>query len=68
MWNGTTLRPEWSERVGHELYSHVGDDGSDFDAFENRNEADDSDKAEVVGTLRALLHAVVANQTRISRG
>ncbi len=68
MWNGTTLRPEWSERVGHELYSHVGDDGTDFDAFENRNEADDSDKAKVVETLSALLHAVVANQTRNSWG
>jgi iduronate 2-sulfatase len=40
VWNGTTLQPEWGQRIGHELYSHVGDDGTDFDAFENTNEAE----------------------------
>ena len=39
VWNGTSLRPEWGAAglIGRELYSHVGDDGTDFDAFENRN-------------------------------
>jgi len=27
--------------VGAELYSHAGDDGTDFDAFENVNQLDD---------------------------
>ena len=63
-WNGTSLAPIWTERVGHELYSHVGDDGTDFDAFENTNEVATADP-EVVTALSSLLHAVVANQTRL---
>eukprot|EP01051_Picozoa_sp_SAG22_P002379 SAG22_NODE_104_length_20159_cov_5.877517_18_plen_262_part_00 len=64
-WSGKTLRPIWSELVGRELYSHVGDDGSDFDAFENVNDVGTAKPGTVAG-LSALLHAVVANQTRMA--
>merc|ERR1712232_252320 len=30
-WNKTSLRPEWDNVIGRELYNHTGDDGSDFD-------------------------------------
>ena len=40
-WNGASLTPDWSDAAGAELYSHAGDDGTDFDAFENVNQLDD---------------------------
>ena len=40
---------------GDELYSHAGDDGTDFDAFENENVADDPSNAAVKAQLLALL-------------
>jgi hypothetical protein len=52
-----------AKSLGVELYTHVGDDGSDFDAFENSNQAAANPAA--VATMRALLRAVVANQTRL---
>ena len=37
-WNGTRLGVDWGgAQVAEELYSHTGDDGTDFDAFENVN-------------------------------
>lgn len=45
----------WDNLVGRELYSHSGDDGSDFDAFENANEADQNPGQ--VQALSALLRA-----------
>ena len=63
-WDGVKLRPIWDALVGRELYSHVGDDGSDFDGFENVNEVTTA-PAGVVAGLSATLHAVVANQTRL---
>jgi len=62
-WNGTSLTPVWSAPrwpdLGEELYSHVGDDGTDFDAFENEN--CNASEPQVAATLRALLHEAVAN-------
>ena len=63
-WDGVKLAPIWGELIGRELYSHVGDDGTDFDAFENVNEVTTA-PAGVVSSLSATLHAVVANQTRL---
>jgi len=42
---------------GDELYSHDGDDGTDFDAFENENVADDPANAAIKAQLFALLEA-----------
>ena len=78
-WNGSSLRPTWAASVGNELYTHTDNaiggaymngsttmpSNNDFNLFENRNEAQDKDKAQVVVQLRALLRAVVANQTRL---
>ena len=37
-WDGKHLVGDFSQPpIGVELYSHVGDDGTDFDAFENEN-------------------------------
>ena len=63
-WDGAHLLPIWGDLIGRELYSHVGDDGTDFDAFENVNEVETA-PASVVAGLQATLHAVVANQTRL---
>eukprot|EP01043_Picozoa_sp_COSAG02_P051279 COSAG02_NODE_5378_length_4383_cov_2.451807_3_plen_72_part_00 len=63
-WDGAKLLPIWGELIGRELYSHVGDDGTDFDGFENVNEVETAPHAVVAG-LQATLHAVVANQTRL---
>jgi len=66
-WDGSSLAPDHSPAglVAVELYSHedVGIDYS-FDAFENVNEA--TDKPEVVTEMRALLHAAIANETRVA--
>ena len=61
-WNATALAPAWgsSGLVGRELYSHDGDDGSDFDLFENANEADD--KPSVVASLSAELRVAFHEQ------
>ena len=63
-WDGVKLLPIWDDLIGRELYSHVGDDGTDFDRFENVNEVN-SAPAEILLGLQKLLHAVVANQTRL---
>ena len=54
-WNTSTLAPQWDRVVGRELYSHTGDDGSDFDLFENANEVDD--KPMVAESLSAELRS-----------
>jgi len=64
-WNGTSLAADWDESVGVELYSHAGDDGSDFDAFENVNQA--KDHPDVATQLRNKLMKIVASQTRSIR-
>ena len=58
------MLPIWDNLIGRELYSHVGDDGTDFDGFENVNEVNSAPPEVVVG-LQTLLHAIVANQTRL---
>ena len=55
-WNGTKLKPEWDKQVGVELYSHVGDTGNDFDAFENENIA--SKEPDLVKKLSEQLHQI----------
>lgn len=62
-WDGATLLPDWSHVVGRELYSHAGDDGTDFNCFENANQ--DSSHPNIVREMSSLLHSVVANQTRL---
>ena len=59
-WDGAGLKAEWSKVAGTELYSHAGNDGSDFDAFENVNQAGDFPK--VVSDLREALRFLVDNQ------
>jgi len=55
-WNGTELRAEWSEpSIGVEFYSHVGDLGTDFDAFENENVASDPKNAKLMAVHRNIL-------------
>ena len=65
-WDGARLAPTWAAPrwpdVGEELYSHVGDDGSDFDAFENAN--CNASEPHVATALRAVLHEAVANASR----
>jgi hypothetical protein len=68
-WNGTSLSPDHTAAglIGVELYPHTaGSNGLSysFDAFENKNEA--GANPAVVATMRMLLHAAIANQTRIA--
>ncbi|KAK3249339.1 hypothetical protein CYMTET_41227 [Cymbomonas tetramitiformis] len=54
-WNATTLRGNFdSEPLGLELYSHIGDDGVDFNLFENVNKANDSDYSDLLDTMHEL--------------
>eukprot|EP01006_Ploeotia_vitrea_P004687 TRINITY_DN115191_c0_g1_i1.p1 TRINITY_DN115191_c0_g1~~TRINITY_DN115191_c0_g1_i1.p1 ORF type:complete len:546 (+),score=36.72 TRINITY_DN115191_c0_g1_i1:136-1638(+) len=52
-WNGEKLLVDWRKVVGQELYSHKGDDGTDFNAWENVNVA--TDHPEVVKHLSKKL-------------
>ena len=52
-----SLEPDWSSIDGVELYSHIGDDGSCFDCFENDNVASDPVNAQIISQLRAVLRA-----------
>jgi len=55
-WNGTSLKAEWDEpSVGRELYSHSGDDGVNYDKFENQNIVDEPGHEEIVKRLRETL-------------
>ena len=61
-WNGKELRADWSKPLaGRELYDHQGDDGSDFNAFENHNLANASEYASTVAALSKQLRALVAH-------
>jgi arylsulfatase A-like enzyme len=62
-WDAAKLEPDWSKYIASELYSHDGDDGFDFNAFENYCENDQH--PQVVADLSNLLHSVVKNQTRL---
>ena len=64
-WNGVSLEPDWSSPMGNELYTHQGDDGFNFNLFENVNQ--NETHPDVVLSMRAMLRAVVANQTRLWR-
>ena len=54
-WDNTTLQPDWAQVIGRELYSHEGDNSTQFDAFENVNEADANPT--LSATLSAQLRA-----------
>jgi iduronate 2-sulfatase len=68
-WNGSSLRSVWQQPrwpdIGEELYSHVGDDGSDFDRYENKN--CNASEPNVAAALRVLLHEAVANGSAKAR-
>ena len=52
-WDGNRLVGDFSQPpIGVELYSHQGDDGTDFDAFENENVVHDN--PDVVEQIHAL--------------
>lgn len=56
--NGTTNRAQWGGPMyGEELYDHAGDDGADFDAFENANAVNASANQQTRYTLLAALRA-----------
>jgi len=52
-WDGHALKADWNATGAEELYSHEGDDGTDFNAFENVNMA--SQQPQVAAKLRAQL-------------
>eukprot|EP01052_Picozoa_sp_SAG31_P008757 SAG31_NODE_447_length_15579_cov_5.713871_16_plen_211_part_00 len=56
-WDGMELRAHWSETIATELYDHRGDDGTDFDHWENRNIVNDATFHDVVARLQAALQA-----------
>jgi hypothetical protein len=60
-WDGDELRPVWGETVATELYDHRGDDGTDFNAWENANLANETAFAPMVARLRAALAAQFAH-------
>lgn len=60
-WDGKKLKPDWSKPLaGRELYDHEGDDGTDYDAFENKNLAEDPKYKKIVKQLSSQLHDLVA--------
>eukprot|EP00730_Choanoeca_flexa_P013745 TRINITY_DN5658_c0_g2_i1.p1 TRINITY_DN5658_c0_g2~~TRINITY_DN5658_c0_g2_i1.p1 ORF type:complete len:644 (+),score=152.35 TRINITY_DN5658_c0_g2_i1:27-1958(+) len=62
VWNRTSLRPEWEQTVGLELYDHRTDDGmapAAFDDFEVENLAYDSNHQELLKQLLDQLHSEV---------
>lgn len=52
------------ETIATELYDHRGDDGSDFNAWENINLAQEAAFAPVVTRLRAALTAQFSRDER----
>ena len=48
-----------------QLYTHVGDNGFDFDEFENEN--CNASEPHIASSLRLLLHEAVANVTAKAR-
>ena len=57
-WNANQTEAIWgpSGLLGTELYSHDGDTGSDFDAFENANQASDPQNSKIVAQLAVVIH------------
>ncbi|XP_062507887.1 iduronate 2-sulfatase-like [Corticium candelabrum] len=55
-WNGTKLEGDWHGLVARELYDHQGDDGNDFNAFENENIAES--QPEIVKELSLKLRNI----------
>lgn len=60
-WDGDKLAPKWDSLVGTELYDHTQDRGTaaDIGLWENRNLANDPDRAGTVSQLAALLKKTV---------
>ncbi len=57
-WDGARLRARFQEpSVGRELYTHEGDTGDDFGAFENENLVGEAQHAAEVAELRRMLLA-----------
>jgi iduronate 2-sulfatase len=58
-WDYETSCAVWTGADGgvhaRELYDHAGDDGTDYDKFENKNEASDPANAAVVSKLHARI-------------
>eukprot|EP01006_Ploeotia_vitrea_P045533 TRINITY_DN66951_c0_g1_i3.p1 TRINITY_DN66951_c0_g1~~TRINITY_DN66951_c0_g1_i3.p1 ORF type:complete len:526 (+),score=35.83 TRINITY_DN66951_c0_g1_i3:39-1616(+) len=54
-WNGTQLKPNWNDSRGVELYSHIDDDGTDLNRFENVNQAYDNRYKGIVEKFHDLL-------------
>merc|ERR1712048_899808 len=63
-WDGTTLKPDWSNLAGVELYDHAEDPPENskvsFEQFENENVAEKF--PEVVQQLSEALHTFVAEE------
>ena len=54
-WDGRRVQADFgAQPLGEELYSHAGDDGTNFDAFENNNIAADPRNADLVEELFSM--------------
>jgi iduronate 2-sulfatase len=56
-WIGASLTPNWAVTVAAELYDHRGDDGLDFDAYENENVLNSTALQQDVARLSSALRA-----------
>eukprot|EP00035_Acanthoeca_spectabilis_P040066 m.67154 g.67154 ORF g.67154 m.67154 type:complete len:532 (-) comp9849_c0_seq1:28-1623(-) len=57
----STVTPKWSQQIGRELYSHIGDNSTTtFADFENENLAYQSEYADTVAQLHTQLVAIWA--------
>ena len=66
-WNGTTTTVDWAAvPYAEELYDHTGDDGTDFDGWENDNlvAAPRPARSPVVNAARDALHAALVKRFR----
>lgn len=58
-WDGKLLKPDFSKPLaGRELYAHTGDDGTNYDAFENENLAGLGNYSAVVDGLSKKLRSM----------
>jgi hypothetical protein len=61
-WDGQLLKPDFSQSLaGRELYPHKGDDGTDYDAYENVNFVEESKYSAVVDKLSKQLREMIAH-------